>query len=977
MSDNTVEIAVKLALDQFRQAVNQLETAFGGAMSKIEAEGAVAAGALDEAFRTLGVKSVAQTEAEVRKLQTALALIKQMPGVLPADAERATQAFNARVAELRGQLSGVPAAARGAAGAINETAQALGNAAHKALAWAAAISGVGGLTDLAKQVVETGSAFEQLEGRLASLLGSQTAAADAFAEIKELARTTPFEVNALTEAYAKLTAFGLQPSMAQMRAFADTAAALGGGTQMLERVTLALGQAWTKGKLQGQEIMQLAEAGVPVWDLLAQATGKNVGELQRLSESGRLGRDVIKRLIDEMGRVNAGASAKLMDTFAGAVSNAKDAMSEFFDMIASSGVLDYLKGQIQALLAEYERMKETGELEAKAKAVAEAFLNFAEATKIAVEAVSALSGVIKIALELFVAQKVLAFAGALREMALASTLAGAAVETLGTQTKAAGTAAAAAAVQVGLLGRAFALLKGLTVVGLIEGVISLGAEFFRAKRAAEEGERAVAKMLEAKPAPVKDQIRDVVAETHRAKGALTEWQKGFLELQREGKATGDILAELVKRSDLTSVKGVTELVSGLDSIRAMALATGEQIDKSLRAALQNMTGKELAEFRIMAESAFAAGDISARALDATLRTALDVSLKQLGVSAQASLDGMSAKFAESQAHAQNLVASLDILKAAGIDTGVAMNQALDAMLKAAETDKDFATLAATVKQLGEEGLITKKKTDELLDAIRDKSDAAKEGINSVAEAFKVLGVRSDADIQRAIDKLREANDTIQQSGASLREKQAAFAAYANEVLRSGTEMQKAMVLAQAEAKGLAIEVDNAGRATVKLKQEADGIAEKYGKAADEAKRLADKTKETADESERAAQTINRIKAPGAPDDRPEFTLSRQMLQDIADGRLQHAFVTPAMARESLAQSEQMAIEQEIARRKDQEWNDKIRAEVDRRLGVAKSEPTKTVNVNLRLPNGREVTVATTGGTEQNLLDALKAMGMRS
>src|SRR5690606_2299049 len=119
---------------------------------------------------------------------------------------------------------------------------------------------------------------------------------------------------------------------AQMLAMADAAAELGGGTEMLQGVTLALGQAWTKGKLQGEEILQLAERGIPAWDLLAKATGKNVAELQKLAEAGQLGRDTILQLIDAMGQKSAGASADLMASYAGAVQRAQDALQEFFNM---------------------------------------------------------------------------------------------------------------------------------------------------------------------------------------------------------------------------------------------------------------------------------------------------------------------------------------------------------------------------------------------------------------------------------------------------------------------------------------------------------------------------------------------------------------------------------------------------------------------------------------------------------------------
>ncbi len=46
--------------------------------------------------------------------------------------------------------------------------------------------------------------------------------------------------------------------------------------ERLNGISLAVGKAWAKQKLQGEEIMMLLERGVPVWELLEKVTGKNV-----------------------------------------------------------------------------------------------------------------------------------------------------------------------------------------------------------------------------------------------------------------------------------------------------------------------------------------------------------------------------------------------------------------------------------------------------------------------------------------------------------------------------------------------------------------------------------------------------------------------------------------------------------------------------------------------------------------------------
>ncbi|MEG6624265.1 tape measure protein, partial [Pseudomonas aeruginosa] len=83
-----------------------------------------------------------------------------------------------------------------------------------------------------------------------------------------------------------LKAYGLDPMDGSLKAIEDQSEKLGGGMERLEGITTAVGQAWAKQKLQTEEILQLVERGVPVWDMLAKVTGKNAAQLQDLASKG-------------------------------------------------------------------------------------------------------------------------------------------------------------------------------------------------------------------------------------------------------------------------------------------------------------------------------------------------------------------------------------------------------------------------------------------------------------------------------------------------------------------------------------------------------------------------------------------------------------------------------------------------------------------------------------------------------------------
>lgn len=777
-------------------------------------EAAAAAEALNAAFRQLGVRPLQEVVAETNRLQAALAQVRAS-GITSAEQQQAIAAFQTKLAALRAEAHGVAPELASAGNAVQDfgnKSESMGGmvagAARNVAALAGAAVGLQAFTGITRDVISTGAAFETLEGRLVSLLGSSDKAKDAFAQIKELARTTPFEVSGLTEAYVKLTAFGLQPSMKQMQAISDTAATLGGGTEALQRVTLALGQAWTKSKLQGDEILQLAEAGVPVWDLLAQATGKNVAELQKMSEAGTLGRTVILKLIDALGAENMGASAKLMATFTGAVSNAHDALDEFYSLIAQSGVLEYLTKQLQDLLAEFDRMKASGELQAEAKAIADGFVKMAEGAKSAVEAVTALSGVIKTAIELYIAWRVggMALIPMLSGVGSAATGAATATKAMNAaaaagavESKALGAAATTAATGVGMLGNALRLIKGAALVGIITEVVSLGAEFFRAKAAAEEADRVLKEAM--KPTPLNGPAKDfelVATNAVMTRIKTEEVAAAFYQAADAGKAAGEALKDALAGAKFESPQGITDILRGLDQIQGSARATGEEIRASLVDRLKSLTANELADFATMADFAFGRGKISAEQLAFAIDTHLDAALVKAGVSASTASDGMTAKFRESAGTVSLLTGQIETLRGKGVETDRVFIDLVTKTLPQAAGRREFEFLAQQVEQFGAKAGLAKNEVDRLMETIRKKSEEAKPGIQSMAEAFERLGLKSREALQQTEKSAKEAYDYIRNNGGSIKEQQAAWDRYAEAAKAANSGVLPPLLRAQDE-----------------------------------------------------------------------------------------------------------------------------------------------------------------------------------
>ena len=141
----------------------------------------------------------------------------------------------------------------------------------------AAIEGTRAFFGLTSQVEQSKIAFE-------SLLGSQEKAKQMLADIDEFAAKTPFEKVSLTPLVQQLIGMGFeaQKALPTLQVLGDSMAALGRGQDDLNGVVLALGQIQTKGKLSAEELMQLAERGLPVFQILEQQLGltkKQLGDI--------------------------------------------------------------------------------------------------------------------------------------------------------------------------------------------------------------------------------------------------------------------------------------------------------------------------------------------------------------------------------------------------------------------------------------------------------------------------------------------------------------------------------------------------------------------------------------------------------------------------------------------------------------------------------------------------------------------------
>ena len=133
----------------------------------------------------------------------------------------------------------------------------------------------GALAVAAVKGVQFNASMEQTTVAFTTLLKSGDAATKMLEDLQQFAAATPFEFPQLASAAQNLLAMGfaaddLIPIMTDV---GNTVSALGGGAPEIDRVVTALGQMSAKGKASAEDLGQLAELGIPIWQQLADKLG--------------------------------------------------------------------------------------------------------------------------------------------------------------------------------------------------------------------------------------------------------------------------------------------------------------------------------------------------------------------------------------------------------------------------------------------------------------------------------------------------------------------------------------------------------------------------------------------------------------------------------------------------------------------------------------------------------------------------------
>lgn len=247
---------------------------------------------------------------------------------------------------VMGRLNGVVAGYRRIGRAAMQAATAGAGA-------AGAIFGAG-LVGITRTAIE----FERYEAVLIGLEGSQAKAKASMAWVMEFAKTTPYEIGQVMDAFVRLRAYGIDPTDGTMRALGDTASTM--GKDIMSAVEML-------ADAQSGEFERLKEFGIrasQVGDRVTFSWVENGKTMTRSSQ--KAGAEITRTLLDILGPRNAGAMARQSRTLGGIWSGLMDQITLFKVMISEAGLADFMRGELNALMGNLD----TPEGQAKAQALA-------------------------------------------------------------------------------------------------------------------------------------------------------------------------------------------------------------------------------------------------------------------------------------------------------------------------------------------------------------------------------------------------------------------------------------------------------------------------------------------------------------------------------------------------------------------------------------------------------------------------------
>ncbi len=758
-----------------------------------------------------------------------------------------------------GELKRLRDAQASSASGSDKLAASIAHAGHSMAGFVAAAAGMSGLADMARNTVDLADRYGMLSARVKLATESEQEHAAAMAGLFEIAQRNSASLEGVSELYGKVAVSVREMGGSQADALALTEAVSqsmrlsGASASAAEGAILQLGQALASGALRGDEFNSIAEASPRLMQALADGLGVARGELRAMAEQGKLTAEVVTKALLSQKEALEAEYQQLPDTVGAAMQRLRN---EWMRMVGefdqANGVTSSLASGIGLLTRHLDDLAAVAGAVGGAVAAGlavkggEAMLKFAGDLAAATEkagglraAINSIPTSIKIGVALAGAEIVMAnldtIVEALARNSQAAKDAEAAQERANQQLLEGQRAAIAQAEgyrqyadTVVLSARQVAALsederaryqqgiEGATAyekahLGALLSAQALGVQVDNDLSAARERMAELRQGAEDLRLGLEIAARggaDLYAQAERLVDAA-KFAQGLAsaigDAATQGKEAAGKIDAIIGALNLLQPAHVDALAQAMRTLREQSAQAADLLANQLNAAIEKMSAADLAQFAQTLRAAFDDGKLAAEDFARINDQILAASFDKLGIAAETALGRISPAAGEA-------ISSLDGIRTAvadAADSGAAkmqaLGQAVGAAIGKADTLAAVESMRGRIEAMGRSGELSAGQIEQLNRQLAEqklKVEQGLPGINSLAEAYKILGVTAQAELQRIAAEHLSAFQELEKGKAPLVDLQNGFMAYAASAIKANGGVADAALLSRAAVLGL-------------------------------------------------------------------------------------------------------------------------------------------------------------------------------
>lgn len=266
----------------------------------------------------------------------------------------------AAVREAQAAMSKLSQAVDGVGEHVDDATSSIKEMIKQAAALGGISLGMAGVKEFLSQMINVRKEMEGFQISLSTLLGDQEKADKMFASLKDFAVTTPLALNSLASGAQTMLGFNIEAErvIPTLKQIGDISM---GDAQKFNSLVLSFSQMSATGKLMGQDLMQMINAGFNPLSEMSRTTGKSIAELKKEMEAGAISSqmvaDAFASATSEGGKFY-GMLSKQGEGLAGKINTLNGALDDMYNSLAESseGAINTAIGGITLLIQNYDKV---------------------------------------------------------------------------------------------------------------------------------------------------------------------------------------------------------------------------------------------------------------------------------------------------------------------------------------------------------------------------------------------------------------------------------------------------------------------------------------------------------------------------------------------------------------------------------------------------------------------------------------------